>query len=86
MTLVPRAEILSGTVKIIYDKAVLDDADRDIDDEGEWKIIETREDAKKRFEVQRFGSNLVERYLETQKKATEDSFTETPKNSEEETQ
>jgi hypothetical protein len=32
--------------------------------------------------VQRFGNNLVERYLETQKKATEESFTETPKNEE----
>jgi hypothetical protein len=72
-------------VKIIYDKAVLD-TERDIDDEGEWKIIETREDAKKRFEVQRFGNNQVERYLETQKKATEENFTETPKNSEEQTQ
>jgi hypothetical protein len=72
-------------VKIIYDKAVLD-TERDIDDEAEWRIIETREDAKKRFEVQRFGNDQVLRYLETQKKATEDSFTETSKNSEEETQ
>ncbi|MDR2786670.1 MAG: flagellar filament outer layer protein FlaA [Treponema sp.] len=72
-------------VKIIYDKAVLD-TERDINDEAEWRIIETREDAKKRFEVQRFGNNQVERYLETQKKATEDSFAETPKNSDQETQ
>jgi hypothetical protein len=72
-------------VKLIYDKAVLD-TDRDIDDEAEWRIIETREDAKKRFETQRFGYDQVQRYLETQKKATEDSFTETPKNNTEETQ
>ncbi|MDR1352318.1 MAG: flagellar filament outer layer protein FlaA [Treponema sp.] len=64
-------------VKIIYDKAVLD-TDRDIDDEAEWRIIETREDAKKRFEVQRFGNSQVQQYLENQKKATEDSFTVTP--------
>jgi hypothetical protein len=68
-------------VKIIYDKAVLD-TERDIDDEAEWRIIETREDAKKRFEVQRFGNDQVQQYLENQKKATEDSFTETPKNEE----
>jgi hypothetical protein len=67
-------------VKLIYDKAVLD-TERDIDDEGEWKIIETREDVKKRVEVQRFGNDQVLRYLETQKKATEDTFTATPKNS-----
>jgi hypothetical protein len=72
-------------VKLIYDKAVLD-TERDIDDEGEWRIIETREDAKKRFEVQRFGNDQVLRYLENQKKAAEDSFTETAKNSDEETQ
>jgi hypothetical protein len=69
-------------VKLIYDKAVLD-TERDIDDEGEWKIIETREDAKKRFEVQRFGADQVMRYLETQKKATEDTFVATPTNAEE---
>jgi hypothetical protein len=68
-------------VKIIYDKAVLD-TDRDIDDEAEWKIVETREDAKQRFEVQRFGSDQVLRYLEAQKKAPEESFTETPVNNE----
>jgi hypothetical protein len=68
-------------VKLIYDKAVLD-TERDVDDEAEWRIVETREDAKKRFEVLRFGNDQVQRYLEIQKKATEDSFTETPKNEE----
>ncbi|MDR1129245.1 MAG: flagellar filament outer layer protein FlaA [Treponema sp.] len=72
-------------VKIIYDKAVLD-TDRDIDDEAEWRIIETREDAKKRFEVQRFGNTQVQRYLENQRKATEESFTETPAGGGDETQ
>ncbi|MDR1909402.1 MAG: flagellar filament outer layer protein FlaA [Spirochaetaceae bacterium] len=63
-------------VKIIYDKAVLD-TDRDIDDEGLWQIIQTREDERKAFEVRRFGQNQVMRYLETQKRATETEFTPT---------
>jgi hypothetical protein len=71
-------------VKIIYDKAVLD-TERDIDDEALWRIIETREDAKKRFEVDRFGHDQVLRYLEVQKQATENTFTPTS-TGEEETQ
>jgi hypothetical protein len=66
-------------VKIIYDKAVLD-TDRDIDDEGLWRIIEDRETAKKVFEMERFGEDQVLRYLEGQKQATENSFTPTPTN------
>jgi hypothetical protein len=66
-------------VKIIYDKAVLD-TDRDIDDEQRWDIIKDRETAKKTFEMERFGQNQVLRYLETQKQATENSFTPTPTN------
>jgi hypothetical protein len=66
-------------VKIIYDKAVLD-TERDIDDESRWEIINTRETAKKTFEMERFGQNQVLRYLETQKQATEGSFTPTPTN------
>jgi hypothetical protein len=61
-------------VKIIYDKAVLD-TDRDIDDEGLWHIIETRETEKKIFEMERFGHDQVLRYLDSQKQATENSFT-----------
>jgi hypothetical protein len=66
-------------VKIIYDKAVLD-TDRDIDDESLWNIIKDRETAKKTFEMERFGQNQVLRYLESQKQATENSFTPTPTN------
>jgi hypothetical protein len=36
--------------------------------------------------VQRFGNNQVQRYLENQKKATEDQFTETPRSDSGETQ
>jgi hypothetical protein len=64
-------------VKIIYDKAVLD-TDRDIDDEGLWHIIQDRETARKIWEMERFGQNQVLRYLESQKQATENTFTPTP--------
>jgi hypothetical protein len=64
-------------VKIIYDKAVLD-TERDIDDETIWNIIRDRETAKKVWEMERFGQNQVLRYLESQKQATENSFTPTP--------
>jgi hypothetical protein len=69
-------------VKVIYDRAVLD-TDRDIDDESLWSIIKDRETAKKTFEMERFGQNQVLRYLESQKQATENSFTPTPTNSDE---
>jgi hypothetical protein len=64
-------------VKIIYDKAVLD-TERDIDDETLWGIIRDREAAKKTYEMEQFGHNQVLRYLETQKQATENSFTPAP--------
>jgi hypothetical protein len=66
-------------VKVIYDKAVLD-TDRDIDDEALWSIIKDRETAKKSFEMERFGQNQVLRYLESQKQATENTFTPTSAN------
>jgi hypothetical protein len=66
-------------VKIIYDKAVLD-TDRDIDDEALWGIIRERETAKKVYEMEQFGHDQVLRYLESQKQATENSFTPTPVN------
>jgi hypothetical protein len=64
-------------VKIIYDKAVLD-TDRDIDDEALWGIIRDRETAKKVYEMEQFGHIQVLRYLESQKQATENSFTPAP--------
>ena len=66
-------------VKIIYDKAVLD-TDRDIDDEGLWRIIQDRETARKVWEMERFGQNQVLRYLDAQKQATESTFTPTESN------
>ena len=66
-------------VKIIYDKAVLDQ-DRDIDDESLWNIVRDRETARKTWEMERFGQNQVLRYLDTQKQATESTFTPTAAN------
>lgn len=66
-------------VKVIFDKAQLD-VDRDIDDEATWRIIETRETARQRFEMERFGQSQVLRYQEKQLQATESAFTPTPKN------
>jgi hypothetical protein len=66
-------------VKIIYDRAVAN-PERDIDDEAVWNIIYDRETQKKTFEMQRFGENQVLRYLEEQKRASEDAFTPTPVN------
>jgi hypothetical protein len=60
-------------VKVVYDKAQLD-TDRDIDDEGTWGIIRTRETARKLWEMERFGQDQVIRYQEQQKKAKEFPF------------
>ena len=60
-------------VVVIYDKAVLDDT-RDIDDEAIWGIIQSREDARKTWEMERFGQSQVLRYLEQQRMAEELPF------------
>jgi len=60
-------------VSVIYDLAVLDTG-RDIDDEAIWNIIQTREEARKVWEMERFGQNQVLRYLESQRQASEAPF------------
>jgi len=60
-------------VTLIYDLAVLE-ADRDINDESIWHIIHTREEARKVWEMERFGHNQILRYLEQQRQATEAPF------------
>jgi hypothetical protein len=60
-------------VSLIFDLAVLD-TDRDINDEAIWNIIQTREEARKVWEMERFGHNQVQRYLELQRQATELPF------------
>ena len=61
-------------VKIIYDQAVLE-GERDIDDEGLWRIIQDREAARSVWEMERFGQNQVLRHLESQRMATTSDFT-----------
>jgi hypothetical protein len=62
-------------VDVIYDKAVLTDENgipnADIDDESEWKIRQTREETRTKFESERFGVDQVLRFTEEQKRATE---------------
>ncbi|MCL2759573.1 MAG: flagellar filament outer layer protein FlaA [Treponema sp.] len=60
-------------VALIYDLAVLD-TERDINDEAIWNIIQTREEARKTWEMERFGQGQVLRYLEQQRQATELPF------------
>jgi len=60
-------------VAIIYDLAVLD-TERDINDEATWNIIQTREERRKTWEMERFGQQQVLRYLEQQKQAQEVPF------------
>ena len=66
-------------VKVIYDKAVLD-TERDIQDEDIWKIIDARETARKLWQMERFGEQQVIRFIDTQKQATESTFTPTKTN------
>ena len=60
-------------VKVIYDKAVLT-TERDIADEDLWGIISDRERKKQTREMTNFGINQVNRFLELEKQATENSF------------
>jgi len=60
-------------VALIYDLAVLD-ADKDINDEAIWNIIQVREERRKTWEMERFGQQQVLRYIEQQKQATELPF------------
>jgi hypothetical protein len=68
-------------VNVVYDKAVLY-TDRDIDDEELWGIIRTREEAKKSWEMERFGQNQILHYLDAQKQATEYNFNDPRRSSE----
>jgi len=60
-------------VKIIFDKASLT-SERDIADEDLWGIIGHKESARQAFEMSRFGNKQVNRYIEKQKMATEETF------------
>ncbi|MDR3341695.1 MAG: flagellar filament outer layer protein FlaA [Treponema sp.] len=64
-------------VKVIYDQAVLDTV-RDISDESLWNIIKDRETTRNTNEMEHFGYNQLQRYLDGQRQATERDFTPTP--------
>ncbi|MDR2521352.1 MAG: flagellar filament outer layer protein FlaA [Spirochaetaceae bacterium] len=61
-------------VKVIFDKAQLE-GERDVNDEDEWGIINERERDRQYREFKGFGRDSVLRYLEKQKIAPENEFT-----------
>lgn len=63
-------------VKVIYDQAVLE-TERDIDDEGLWHIVETRDTARKTSDMQRLGQLEAQRTLDLSRQATETTFQRT---------
>ncbi|MBF9017659.1 MULTISPECIES: flagellar filament outer layer protein FlaA [unclassified Oceanispirochaeta] len=54
-------------ISIIYDQAVLDELNSDIDHESTWSILADREEARRNAELKRLGNVQVLRYLEQQK-------------------
>lgn len=60
-------------IKIIYDKAILN-SERDIADEDLWGIIGKKETERQNYEMSKFGTKQVNRYLERSKLASEDEF------------
>ena len=53
-------------INITYDKAILE-ADRDINDEALWNILQQRYEGRRRAELKRLGTMQVLQYLERQK-------------------
>jgi hypothetical protein len=70
-------------VKVIYDKAVLEPGNADVDDESEWNIRRDRENAKAATEMKNFGEDQVFRYNETTKQAPQATFSPTARREEE---
>jgi len=54
-------------VKVAYDLATTSDSDLDINDEGVWGIVRSREDRRKLAELKRLGNVQILRYLEKKK-------------------
>ena len=57
-------------IKVVYDLAVRDDIDKDVDDEAVWGILSSREEARRNAELSRLGNLQVLRYLEGKKMDT----------------
>jgi hypothetical protein len=62
-------------VRLVYDKAQLDDPGRDIDDESEWGIVKERETSRHNREFTNFGRSEIWRFIEGEKKAPEPYIT-----------
>lgn len=54
-------------IKVVYDLAVRDDIDKDVDDEAVWGILSDREESRRNAELKRLGNLQVLRYLEGKK-------------------
>ncbi len=54
-------------ITLVYDQAVLDELNSDIDHESTWNILSDREEARRNAELKRLGNAQVLRYLESQK-------------------
>ncbi len=59
-------------VKVIYDLAVIQDVDTDLDHEATWGILAAREEERRNAELARLGNMQVLRYLEEQKMHKDD--------------
>ena len=58
-------------ISLVYDQAVLDELNSDINHEETWGIVADREASRNNFELQRLGNRQVLRYLESQKMASD---------------
>ncbi|MDR2803154.1 MAG: flagellar filament outer layer protein FlaA [Treponema sp.] len=63
-------------VKLVYDKAQLDAAENDIDDDAEWGLIKMREADRQRNELANFGKEQIWRFSEGERKAPELYFSD----------
>jgi len=54
-------------VKVVFDNAIRDDIDSDVNDEDVWGILADREESRRNAELQRLGHVQVLRYLESKK-------------------
>lgn len=63
-------------ITLVYDQAVLDELNSDIDHESTWNILADREEARRNAELKRLGNVQVLRYLETQKMHSDEEVAE----------
>ena len=54
-------------IRVVYDQAVIQDVDQDLNHEEVWGIISEREERRRTAELKRLGDLEVLRYLESQK-------------------